>query len=110
MAVFVVRVDQEDAQVRPHLQDLAQDDGNAARLADARAAEEGEVLAQHVVDLDASTDGAVLLELPDIDRVGAGRVVDPSQPFAAEQIDLVAYDGIFGNAALKANGTALCLP
>ena len=109
MAVFVVRVDQEDAQVRPHLQDLAQDDGNAARLADARAAEQGEVLAQHVVDLDAGADGAVLLQLPDVDRVGAGRVVDPPQPVASEQIDLVADDGIFGDAALKANGAALAL-
>ena len=49
VAVFVVRVDEEDPQVRPHLQNLAQDDGNPARFTDARAAEEGEMLAQHVV-------------------------------------------------------------
>ena len=109
VAVFVVRVDEEDPQVRPHLQNLAQDDGNPARFTDARAAEEGEMLAQHVVDLDASTDGAVLLELPDIDRVRAGRVVDPSQIVASKQIDLVSYDRIIGNAALKSNGTTLSL-
>ena len=38
-AVFVVRIDQEDAQVRPRVENLLQDDGDAARLADAGGAE-----------------------------------------------------------------------
>ena len=76
----------------------------AARLAGARAAEEGEMLAQHVVDLDVGADRAVLLQVPDVDRVGAGRVVDGAQAVAAERVDPVAHHGILGDAALKADG------
>jgi hypothetical protein len=109
MAVLVVRVDQEDAQIRPHLEHLAQDDGDAARLADARAAEQREVLAQHVLDLDAGADRGVLLQPADVDGIGAGGVVEQAQPVAAEQLDCVADDGIVGDAALEADGAALAL-
>ena len=68
VAIFVVRVDEEDPQVRPHLQNLTQDDGNPARFTDARAAEEGEMLAQHVIDIDVGGYRAVLLQMPDFDR------------------------------------------
>ncbi len=52
-AVFVVRIDQEEAQVRPRVENLLQDDGDAARLADAGGAEDGEVPADQIVDVDA---------------------------------------------------------
>src|SRR5215468_4530697 len=39
-----------------------------SRLADAGGAEHGEVLAQHVVDVDVSADRAVLLQVPDLDH------------------------------------------
>ena len=109
MAVLVVRVDQEDAQIRPHLQHLAQDDGDAARLADARAAEQREVLAQHVLDLDAGADRGVLLQPADVDRIGARRVVDQAQPLAAEQLDCVADDGVLETPRWKRSEPALAL-
>ena len=51
-AVFVVRVDQEDAEVRLLRQDLLQDQRDAGRLADAGRAEHGEVLAQQLLEID----------------------------------------------------------
>ena len=59
------------------------------------------MLAQHLVDLDVGADRAVLLQLPDVDDVGAGRVVDGAQAVVAEEVDPVAHDGIVGDAALK---------
>src|SRR5204863_10012038 len=44
LAVFVVGVDEEDAQVRPRLQDRPQDEHDPARFADAGGAEYGEML------------------------------------------------------------------
>jgi hypothetical protein len=43
-AVFIVHVEHEDAQVRPRLQDLVEQQRHAGRLADAGRAEHGEVL------------------------------------------------------------------
>ena len=78
-AIFVVAVEQEQAQVRPRIEDLLQDQRDAARLADAGGAEHGEMLAQHFVDVDVGADGGVLLQVPDVDRVGARDVVDQPQ-------------------------------
>ena len=99
--VFVVRVDQEDAQIGLGGQDGAQDDGDAARLADARGAEDGEMLVQHLVDLDVGRDRAVLLQIADVDDVGAGGVVDDAQHLAAERHDRVAHRRIIGDAAVE---------
>ena len=80
----------------------AQDDGHPARLADAGRAEEGEVLAQHLVDLDVGADRAVLLQVADVDGVGAGSVVDDTQGVAAERMHVVADHRVAGDAALEA--------
>jgi hypothetical protein len=55
-AVLVVRIDQQDAQVRSRVHDLAQDERDRARLAGAGRAEDREVLAHHVVDVDIGGD------------------------------------------------------
>ena len=79
-AVFVVAVEQEDAQVRPRLEDLAQDAARRRstcrrRWCRARA----KCLLQHFVDIDVGADRRVLLQRADVDRVGAGDVVDQPQ-------------------------------
>src|SRR5215208_3954984 len=60
---------QEDAQVRPLFQNLLQHDSDAARLADAGGAENGEMLGQQIVDLGVDADGIVLLQRADLDGV-----------------------------------------
>jgi len=44
VAVFVVAVEKEDAELRPRFQDLLEDQREAARFADPGRAEEGEML------------------------------------------------------------------
>ncbi len=63
-------VEQEDTQIRPHAQNFVQQQRNAARFSDAGGAEHREVLAQHVLDIDISDDGGILLQRADIDLLG----------------------------------------
>ena len=101
VAVFVVRIDQEHAQVRPRVEDLPQQQRDAARLADAGGAEHREVLAHHVVDIDVGGDRGVLLQRADVDRAGAGHVEDQPQLALRDHLDGVADHRIFGDAALE---------
>ena len=64
-AVFVVAVEQEDAQIGPRVEDLVDQHGDAARLADAGRAEDGEVLAEQIVDVDGGVDGLVVMQRAD---------------------------------------------
>ncbi len=106
-AIFVVRVDEEDAQVRPGAENLLQDDGDAARFADAGRAEDGEVPAHQLVDIDADGDVRVLLEVADMGAVFVGRTVDHAQLALGQELRAVADIGIFGDAALEAAGAVV---
>ena len=64
--IFVVRIDEEDAQIGLLLKDLIEDQGDAGRLADAGRAENGEVLAEHLLEIDVG--GNRLVELKAADR------------------------------------------
>src|SRR5204862_5404286 len=99
--IFVVAVEQKDSQVRPRVEDLAQDQRDAARFADARRAQYGEMLAQHFVYIDVGADRYVLLQLSDVDRVGARNVVDQPQLVARDQRGRIADRRIVGDAALE---------
>ena len=101
-AIFVVRVDQEDPQVRPRLLKLVQDDRDARGLADAGGAEHGEVLADHVGAVDVAADAVVLLQVADVDRAGSGHLVDDAQLRVRQHGGAVADHGIVRNAALEA--------
>ena len=68
-AVFVVRIDQEDAQVRAASRRIfCSRMRDAARLADAGGAEHGEMPAHQVVDVDVDADAAILLQIADDGR------------------------------------------
>ncbi len=99
--ILVVAVEQEQAQVRPRIEDLAQDQRNAARLADAGGAEDREMLAQHVVHVHVRADGGVLLEVADVDRVGTGDIVDQPQFVARDQGGGISDCRIVRDAALE---------
>ena len=78
-AVFVVRIDQEDAQVRARIENFLQDDGDAARLADAGGAEDSEMPAHQMVDVDVHADIGILLQIADMGVVGIGAAIDQPQ-------------------------------
>ena len=103
-----MRIDQEDAQVRPRLENLLQDDGDAARLADAGGAENGEVLADQIVDVDVDADVRVLLQVADMGVVGVGAAVDQAQFALAQHRGGIADVRILGDAALEARRAAHC--
>ena len=103
-AVFVVRIDQEDAQIRPLLQGLLQQKRNAVGLADAGGAEHGEVLAHQLLDVDLRRDGRVLLQHADIGRLAAPAAVDQPELAVAHQHRGLADRRIFGDAALEVGG------
>ncbi len=99
--IFVVRIDQEDAQVRPRVENLLQDDGDAARLADAGGAENGEVAADQIVDVDMHRDVGVLLQVADMGAIVVGKAVDGAQVVFGHELGAVADIGIVGDAALE---------
>ena len=70
-AVLVVDVEEEDAELGAHVDHLAEDRGDGARLADAGGADDGEVLGEQVVGVDVGGDRGVLAEVADGDRAGA---------------------------------------
>ncbi|MGC0324952.1 hypothetical protein ABIG06_005581 [Bradyrhizobium sp. USDA 326] len=100
-AIFIVHVEQEDAQVRPRLQDLVEQQRDAGRFADAGRAQHGEMLGQHLLDIDIGDDGAVLLEETHIDLIRPGWRVDRAQLLAGDQVDGIADGRIIGDAALE---------
>ena len=59
------------------------------------------MLAQHLVDIDVGADADVLLQVPDVDRVGALDVVDQAQLVARDQRGRIADRRIVGDAALE---------
>ena len=66
--VLVVRIEQHDVRSRIALEDRAQDERRGARLAGAGGAEDGEVLAEQLVDADHGRDGGVLTDAADAHR------------------------------------------
>lgn len=98
-AVFVVRVDQEDAQIRPRLEDLLQDNGNATRFADAGSAENGEVPADHMVYVHMNGDVRILLQRADLGAVARRATVDDPQLAISEHGSGVTDGRIIGHAA-----------
>ena len=96
-----MRVDQEQAQVVARLEDLAQDERDAGRLADAGGAEHGEMLAHHVVDIDVGIDARVLLQGPDVDPPRRRDVVDELKLVMSQEIGGVADQRVLGHAALE---------
>ncbi len=108
--VLVVAIEQEEPKIRPRLEDLLQDQRDAARLADAGRAEDREMLVQHVVDVDVGADRGVLLQVADVDRVGAGDIVDQAQLIARDQRGRIADRRIVGDAALEMGLAVIALP
>ena len=101
-AVFVVHVEQEQAQVRPDGQDLVQQQRHAARLADAGGAQHGKMLVEHLVDVDVGADARILLQVADVDRVLVRRRVHRAQLLAGDRVHLVVDRRIDRHAALEA--------
>ncbi len=103
-SVFVVAVEQENAQVRPDVEDFVEHHRHAARLSDAGRTKHGEMLAQEVVDVDAGGDRIVEVKDADIDRAGAGGLVDEPQFVAPDDSRGVADRRIGRHAAREAFG------
>ncbi len=97
-AVFVMRIDEENAQVRPRPQDLAQDNGDAARLADTGGAENGKMLVEQFVDVDHRLNARILTQRSEMSGVRF-IAVDQPQLFVTHQQGWLADDRIIGNAA-----------
>ncbi len=63
-------------------------------------------MAQHLVDVDGNGDGAVLLQLPDLDRLGGRRLEHQPQFVAGQRARRIADRGVVGDAAAKADFAA----
>ncbi len=100
-AVLIVHVEQEDAQVRPRLQDLVEQQRYAGGFADAGGAEHREVLGKHFLDVDIGDDRTILLQRADIDLVRAARRIHRAQLLVRDQVGAVADGRIVGDTALE---------
>ena len=96
-----MRVEDQDAQVRPRLDRLAQQQRDGGRLADAGGADDGEVARQRVVDGDAGVDGFVLRQRADGDGMAPGEIVDRLQVAGADAVRDGADMRIGGDAAVE---------
>ena len=90
-AIFVVNVEQKNTDVGARLQYLLHQQRNSARFADARGAKNGEMLAQHLVHLDAGGDAAVLVQMADFDHAHAGILKDQPQLARADERHRIAH-------------------
>ena len=77
--VLVVRIEQHDVRGRILLQDGAQDERRRAGLAGAGGAEDGEVLAEQIVDADHRRDRWILPDAADAHRVALARRRRPAR-------------------------------
>ena len=82
--VFVVCVDQEYAQIASRLHDLTQDERKRGRFARAGGADNGEMLAHHLVDIDGRCNRGVLLQAAKFDRAGARKTENGFQFVVAD--------------------------
>ena len=105
--IFVVRIDQEDAQVWSCFQDLLQDDRDTARLADASRAEDGEMPAHQIIDVDVHTDVRVLLQIADMRAISIGPAIDEPQHVLGEHQGGVADIRILRETSLEAQRTVV---
>jgi hypothetical protein len=65
------------------------------------------MFAHHVVDVDIGADRGILLQVPDIDRVGTGRIEHDAERVVADRDDRTADPGIAHDAALEISGAGL---
>ncbi len=100
-SVFVVSVEQENAQIRPRLEDLLDQYGDAAGFSNARRAEHGKMPAQHLVDLDTSAECRLLLQAADDDILCAGPAENKLQRVGADRDYRIPDQRIFSHAAPK---------
>ena len=103
-AVFVVAVEQNNAQVGPRFHDLVEDDRHAARLADAGRAEDREVARHQPIDHHPRGDVFVVMQRADGDAALADRRIDELEFVAPDDVDLVANRRIIRDAAGKKLG------
>lgn len=73
---FIVRIENEDTQLRVSLDRLVQQQGDSGGLAHARRSNDGEMFRQHLLDVDGGTDRVVLRQLADDTAVALAAVVD----------------------------------
>src|SRR5690606_21311161 len=73
---FVVRIEDQDAQVWPRFDRLAHQERDGGGLADAGCAHHGEVTGKRIVDGDARVQRLVLRKLADLDGAPARKIVD----------------------------------
>ena len=83
---FVVRVEDQHAQVGARLDRLSQQQRDGGRLADAGRAEHRKVAVQRIVDRDAGVDGLVLRQLADGDRAAPREIVDGGEIARADAV------------------------
>ena len=100
-AIFVVWIDQKDAQVRPGLENFLKDDGDTARFSDAGGADDGEMSADELLDVDLHAHVRILLQMSDVDAVAIVGAVNHAQFRFRQQNRGVANVGILQDAALE---------
>ena len=95
-------VEQEHAQLWPRIENRVDQHGDAARLANAGRTEDGEVLAEQVVDVDGRVNRLVVMQRPDVDRPRPGGAIDEPELVGADDARAVANRRIGRDAANEA--------
>ena len=105
--VFVVRIDQENPQVRSRVEDALQDCGDTAGFSHPRCTDDGKMPAYQLLDVDMDMDVRILLQMTDVDPVAVRGTVDQLQ-FGVSQHDRgIADIRIFRDTALEVRASRL---
>jgi hypothetical protein len=104
--ILVVRIEQHHVRRRIDAQHLPQDQRRRARFTGPRGAQDGKMLAQHVVDADHGGDGRILTQCTDphgVARITAKGLLELG---ARGRPDAIAERWIHGNAAIETRARA----
>ena len=99
--VFVVRIKDDDAELRPHRQRLFQQEADRSRLADAGRPQNGEMTPDQFADVDLRRDVLVLAQPADFDPLPAAKRIDGPKIVGADAVRGRAQRGKRTHAAME---------
>src|SRR5438105_2638611 len=101
LGIFAVNVEQENMRLRVHFENAAENERHRTGLAGSRGAEDGEVLAEQLIDLHHRRDRGILLNVADADGALGVAGIGLGKLFVAGAEHHVAERGIARNAAVE---------
>src|SRR5271154_1444779 len=99
--IFVVRVEDDDPELRPHRHRLPQEEADRSRFADARRPQNGKMASDQFADVDFGGNGLVLAQPADFDALAPSKRIDGPKVVGTDSVRGRAEGGKRAHAAMK---------